>query len=373
MQFSMNRRTLLKALASQAVFVPFGARFGLAQDEALFISAYADKDDHMWVGGIDVSGKEIFRHALPARAHGMARRPGTLEAAVFARRPGDYVAVIDLFSGNTVHEVKVPENRRFYGHGAFSLDGRYLFTTENDFDGEKGVIGIWDAKDNYKRIGEHKAYGIGPHQIELMPDGQTLVVAVGGILTHPDEGRRKLNIPDMEPALVYLDARSGQLVNRLTLPHKYHKLSIRHLAVTRQGQVFAGLQNQGPKHEVVPLAITHFGKGELTFLEAGHDVWQRQKNYVGSVIVDSGSAVVGMTSPRGNCIEFWNIEDGRHIGSTSIPDVCGLAPTKDLGVFLATSGAGGVYRIDAYSGRNIHVLEPRDDFRRWDNHMLRII
>lgn len=372
MQFSWTRRTLLKALASQAALLPVGAGLARAGDHGLYVSAYADKQDRMWVGAADAKGKDIFRHALPARAHDVTRRPGHMETAVFARRPGDYVAIVDLYSGNTVKQLHAPDGRRFYGHGVYGLNGRYLFTTENDYDGEKGVIGIWDAKKDYERVGEHSAYGIGPHEIRLMPDGETLVVAVGGILTHPDEGRRKLNIPDMEPALVYLNARSGQLVNRLTLPRDYHKLSVRHLGITRQGRVFAGLQNQGPKHQVMPLAVTHFAKGELAFLEADKAVWRRQRNYVGSVVVDSGSAVVGMTSPRGNCVEFWNVNDLRHISSLSIPDVCGLAPTGTLGVFMATSGVGGVYRIDAYSGRKTHVVEPRDDHRRWDNHLLRV-
>ena len=42
------------------------------------------------------------------------------------------------------------------------------------------------------RIGELASFGVGPHEVVLMPDGATLVVANGGIRTHPDRDRAKL-------------------------------------------------------------------------------------------------------------------------------------------------------------------------------------
>ena len=81
--------------------------------------------------------------------------------------------------------ISAATGRHFYGHGCLSADKSVLFTTENDYDAVKGVIGIRDAKD-FQSVGEYSSYGIGPHDIHLMPDGKTLVVANGGIQTHPD-------------------------------------------------------------------------------------------------------------------------------------------------------------------------------------------
>ena len=39
-----------------------------------------------------------------------------------------------------------------------------------------------------------------------MSDGRTIAVANGGIATHPDFDRVKLNLATMEPSLVRLDA-----------------------------------------------------------------------------------------------------------------------------------------------------------------------
>ena len=110
-----------------------------------------------------------------------------------------------------------------------SLDGCRLFTTENDFENAKGAIGVWNTDNRYERIGEWDSHGIGPHDISLMPDGMTLVIANGGIQTHPDSGRAKLNIPDMKPSLVFLNVRNGSVISKIALPSELHKNSIRHL------------------------------------------------------------------------------------------------------------------------------------------------
>ena len=81
-------------------------------------------------------------------------------------------------------------DRHFFGHGVFSADGKLLYTTENDYDGARGVIGVRDATDGYQQIGEFPAHGMEPHDIQLLADGRTMVIANGGIRTHPDSARR---------------------------------------------------------------------------------------------------------------------------------------------------------------------------------------
>ena len=82
--------------------------------------------------------------------------------------------------------------------------------------------------------------GIGPHQLAMMPDGSTMVVALGGLQTHPDQGRKKLNLETMQSALVYLDSRNGDILDRLESPQRH--LSLRHLDVAINGSVVVGAQ-----------------------------------------------------------------------------------------------------------------------------------
>jgi len=69
---------------------------------------------------------------------------------------------------------------------AFARDGRTLFATETAIETGDGVLGIYDAAADYRRRGEVPTHGLDPHEVRLMPDGRTLVIANGGILTHPD-------------------------------------------------------------------------------------------------------------------------------------------------------------------------------------------
>src|SRR3546814_20493551 len=83
-------------------------------------------------------------------------------------------------------QLGAPDGRHFYGHAVFDRAERLLYTTENDYEAGRGVIGVWDADAGYARAGELDAHGIGPHDLALGPDGRSLVIANGGLLTHPD-------------------------------------------------------------------------------------------------------------------------------------------------------------------------------------------
>ncbi len=55
------------------------------------------------------------------------------------------------------------------------------------------------------RAGEFASGGVGPHEIRRMPGSDVLVIANGGIATHPGSSRAKLNIPKMQPNLAYIE------------------------------------------------------------------------------------------------------------------------------------------------------------------------
>src|SRR3546814_13522316 len=71
--------------------------------------------------------------------------------------------------------IAAAEDRNFCGHGAYSADGRRMFATEVVASTGNGVLGIYDVRDGYRRVGEFSTRGLDPHEILLMPDRQTLV------------------------------------------------------------------------------------------------------------------------------------------------------------------------------------------------------
>ena len=258
---------------------------------------------------------------MPARGHSFAIDAAGGRAVVFGRQPGFFALGFGLDGAAGPVELDLPQDRHFFGHGAFFDDGRLLAATENDFDGGRGVLGIYDASAGaYRRVGEFDCGGIGPHEVLLLPDGKTLCVANGGILTHPDYGKLELNLDTMRPSLAYLDAASGKLLERVELDPALHRLSIRHLAVAADGAVWFGCQYMGPAGDR-PALVGRHRRGQAPELFPGPgDALRQMRNYIGSVAVDAAGAVVATSSPVGGQIMYWDAASGRSLGATAVAD-----------------------------------------------------
>lgn len=329
-----------------------------------YVSAAEMPDKTYQLCGLDAQGNVTFRVDLPARGHAAAAHPIRAEAVAFARRPGNFAVVIDCALGGGIAHLRAPEGRHFYGHGAFSHDGHILFTTENDFETGAGVIGQWDAQNGYRRMGEFPSGGVGPHEMLLMPDGDTLVVANGGIETHPHSGRSKLNIPIMRPNLSYLSL-TGNVVDQVEIAPELHKNSMRHLAVRDDGLVAVAMQWQGGIDTLPPLVATHVRGGVLQVLHAPPKEHRRMNGYAGSVAISATGKEAAITSPRGGLVQVFSLINNVHIATHEISDVCGISANK--AGFLCSSGAGDIGEI--YAG----VYERRASSPcRWDNHLVAI-
>lgn len=302
-----------------------------------------------------------FRIALPGRGHAAAAHPTRPEAVAFARRPGTFAVVIDCAAGRETAQLSAPEGRHFYGHGAFSLDGHWLYTTENDYEGARGVIGVWDAANGYARAGEFDSGGVGPHEIRRMPASDILIVANGGIETHPASGRSKLNIPLMQPNLAYID--DGRVVETAALPPEMHKGSIRHIALSGSAEVAFGLQWQGDEDGPALVGLHRRGAAVRLCTAPQADL-RAMQGYIGSVAFGSGQREVAVTSPRGGMVQVYETVNAQLISSSEIVDACGVAACR--GGLLVASGTGDLWRLGAGARRERHAA------LMWDNHLVAV-
>lgn len=338
--------------------------------QRLFISCRMDAADTASVACFDADGTEVFATSLPARGHDATLRPHAAEAVVFARRPGNWFVVMSTADGPVASAIHTPEGRHLYGHGVFSPDGKLLHVTENDIATGSGVIGVYDAAAGYRRIGEFSSGGIGPHDIALLPDGQTLVVANGGLRTHPGTGRETLNPGDMKPNLALIDLRHHDLLATQELGASLRQLSIRHLAVRRDGLVAFGCQYEGPADDAPPLLGTLSAAQGIALLDIDEDVMFRLQNYVGSVAFDDSGTQLLATSPRGGAGLVWDMTRGAISRCVAMPDICGAAPLAP-DEFLVTSGNAGVRRLPADSARPLS--DPAAIRWIWDNHLVALV
>ena len=359
-----NRRQFIigASAAAGAAALPWWLNRAQA-NEPWLISAYSNKKKQHFAAAFNLQGDLISQVSLPARGHGAwahPNKPG--HGIIFARRPGTFMMEIDFSQGEIHHHIRSAKNHHSYGHGVFSQDGKILFTTENDFELGRGVIVLRDTE-NYQVIDSFDAGGLGPHECRLMPDGQTLVIANGGIKTHPNWPRKKLNIDTMVPSLTYLDLKTGQIIDQFKLDN--HHLSIRHLDVSDQGKVIAGLQYQGQKTDQVPLAISHHGETSLQYLLASDKVWRSMNQYTASICINSQAELAAISCPRGDLVTFWDLRSNRFIDSIHLRDGAGLSLVDQH--FVATNGKGMVNHQQQSDSFQMNTLKFNDI--RWDNHL----
>lgn len=363
-----DRRAFLKSagIAFTASLLPRAAE-AVEKSDIIFASAGTTSDGRFAAALVTERAELVQMVDLPGRGHDVTQCPATGRLAVFARRPGNFAIVFDPHTGKTA-TITSPVNRHFYGHGQFTADGHLLLATENDFETTQGKIGIYDASDGFRRIGEWDTGGIGPHEMIFNAEESLLCVANGGIETHPDFGRAKLNIDSMQPSLVWLDMRSGAMVTQQFLTPDMHKLSLRHLALGRNGRVWFGAQDQteAPSKDDVPPLVGFAGPDEaLGFVDLPEASLRALQGYVGSVAFNDESYQVAVTSPRGNVALLLD-EAGQVAATRQMHDVCGLAPLGSG--FEASTGEG---RLFGFDGHGANDQGARAEFS-FDNHMLRL-
>ncbi|WP_149738773.1 DUF1513 domain-containing protein [Rhizobium sp. RU20A] len=353
----LERRSFLKmAGAAWALGLAPQGTEALARAEAVYASAFMDRSGAYGIATISERGEIIERVGLPARAHGLAASADGSRAVAFARRPGTFALVFSPDRRFAPVTISAAEGRHFFGHGCFSADGRLLYATENDFDANRGMIGVYDGTDGYRRIGEFQTFGIGPHDMTMSGDGTLLAVANGGIETHPDFGRTKLNLDHMDPSLSLIDATSGALIERHTLPASLKALSTRHLDIDAAGRIWFACQWEGARDAAPPLAGS-FRRGEdLTFLSLPEDTTARLANYIGAVAIDRQRDLVGLTSPIGNSFVVVDAKSSRVLSETSVDQVAGIAAGPQD--FAVSDYRGG------FAGKSSPVA--------WDQHIVRL-
>lgn len=336
-----QRRAFLKAAGAgfAASLVPRAAE-ALERADLIFASSIQTRGGGFAAALVDQAGTLIKSVALPDRGHDLSFSPVTGLGVVFARQPGTFAVVFDPKGAIAPQTITSVEGRHFFGHGAFSPDGKLLYATENDFENARGVIGIYDVAGGYVRIGEFETFGTGPHEMLLTPDGETFVVANGGIETHPDFGRAELNIETMDPSVVFIDRKSGAMIGQLRLEAGLHQLSIRHMAFDALGRVWFGCQFRGAADGRPQLVGYATRDGSIRLIELPETMLGSLRNYVGSVAASADGGIIGVSSPEGSTILAIDPVRLEVVSEMSLANVCGVA--ADRAGLVVTSGKGAM-------------------------------
>jgi hypothetical protein len=282
----------------------------------------------------------------------------------FARRPGTqaFELRLDTLRARTIFAT--PSGRHLAGHGVFSSDGEVLFTPEHDFEHARGVLAVRDARD-FRIVAEFDTHGIDPHEVALLPTGRHLLVANGGIMTHPRTFRRKLNIATMDPSLVVLDAHSGACLEQLRLPD--HLLSIRHMAVSVSGTAAIGLQYEGDtSHAPSTVAFYDPSRG-FKLLDAPATERTKFRAYIASIAASESHDLIAAACPYGNGVACWSLRRGEYLGFIDAVEPYGLSRLAD-GSIATSQRDGRALALDESRLRSQFLNLAGNVAIRWDDH-----
>jgi hypothetical protein len=349
------------------VLASIGVARMMAADTTRFLSAADDDKGGHCLLGIRADGGLNYCLPVPYRAHEACALNDRL-AIYFARRPGRQCYVVDMRHGELVSTLNAADGEHFCGHGCVSQDGRYMFLTAYAYERHMGVVAVHETAPPFRKLTQFDTHGLDPHQAALLPDSNTLVVANGGILTHPDSQREMLNLDTMAPSLVYLRVQSGELVDQQRPPH--HQISLRHLAINSVGTVIIGAQDHTPGMEANPhpLVFQHQLGSDLQELTATSQDWRRMNQYIASVALSPDGNRVLTTTPRGNLISLWDLADNRLIDHFNVRDVAGATWVHDENRFLVSNGVGQLVYLRLTPELRLELAAHVPGLH-WDNHL----
>ena len=364
--FSISRRGLLKTGAAASALGGLSGCTLLPRasgaSSGSYVGAVGLPDGRFAVSAINTRGELLWRCPVETRCHSGCSTPDGSQVIFFERRPGWSFHVINTDSGERKHHIQASEGEHFVGHGVFSPDGDRLYATASRYEEGEGIIAVFDARQGFRRIDTLELNGIGPHELTLHPDGETLIVGLGGILTHPDYDRIKLNLDTMQPALILMDRRSGRIRGRFSPAH--HQQSSRHVTTSPDGRIYVAYQYQGPRYENPPL-LARLHQGRLQEFTFDPQTQRALGNYIASVVAHPENNLVAAASPVGGTAIVFHGISGALLARAQITDCAGVHALAG-GDFMISSGQGRLVRLGS---DNI----PRDIAQHpvyWDHHLV---
>lgn len=335
---------------------------------SLWVGANQDFGGQNYVSAFDLLGHCRYEFEVAERIHAIAFDRHSRIAVAVARRPGRFMIAFEADRGKRVRRLRPPRGFLLQGHGAFSADGRWFYTSETQEKTQTGFVGVWRVDQAFSRIGEFSSHGLEPHELIFLPTTKSLLIANGGLIQNNGNHLSPVNIETMASSLVEVDATNGNLRGQWTFSDSFQKLSLRHVSANPRGDVIVGIQDQRRNQPLSCVAIKPVGKA-LSLLELPEILRPfTRNNYCGSVAMTLDGKFFAGTFPRDNFYAIWRTEDFQYLHSIKLDDCCGLTFGATDNDFMISSGRA---KVGLWSDLKSHapLLSSFINSRKWDNHL----
>ncbi len=258
--------------------------------------------------------------------HGIHRNPTETNRLAIFEKKGPGACEYDLITRKIVRYIPVAKGRYFYGHGAYSIDGSLIYSTETILKTGDGVIAVRNAR-TLEILGEFPTYGKEPHECKLIDGGRTMVVTNGGG-----------NLLGEPPSVTYIDVTSKKMLEKVELTNV--RLNTGHVSVSSSGSLVvlsaprAGL---GKQH-LGGVSIRLRG-GDMESIVSPLVVTQRMQGEALSVAMHPKAGLAAVTHPDANMVTIWSLHDRSLIKVIELEKARGVELTSDMKNFVISYGA----------------------------------
>ena len=285
--------------------------------------------------------------------HGIARHPADpARISIFEKR-GPGACEINLKEGRVTRPIVTADDRQFYGHGAYSTDGKLLYSTETIMNDERtGLIAVRDAE-SHEYLGEFPSHGASPHDCHLLDDGKTMVITNGGG-----------DFTGSMPNVTFVDVNTEQLIEKLE--PDYPRVNSGHVSITASGKLaMVSAPREGLASTENGGITIRLGNGKFHTLRKPSGVIKRLRGETLSVCIHDAGNVVGATTPDANLLTFWNLASGELICSYDISNPRGIELTADGKYFIVSHGAGTIEALSLIDTDSLELVRNYDMSPVW--------
>jgi len=291
---------------------------------------------------LDAPSPSAVPMPLDFLAHGVSLHPrDPTRAAVFEKK-GPGACVVDVRERAVLRPLTTARSRRFYGHGAWSPDGAFLYATESRVDRNfAGVLVVRDGA-TLAELGALDTHGASPHDCRLLDGGKVMAVTHGGGGVH-ERGAA--------PSVAFIELASRKLLDRVTLSGP--RVNAGHLDLGPRGEmVVVSAPRDGlptPEKQLGGVSIRRPGEPVARTLTEPHAVVSRMLGEALSVALHAETGVALATHPLGDCVSAWRVEDGASLGTLELRGPRGVALTLDRAWYLVSHFGERNPRLSAFA------------------------
>lgn len=255
--------------------------------------------------------------------HGIHFHPQQPQRLALFEKKGPGACELDLHQRQPVRTIDPRPGRHFYGHGCYSADNRYLFSTETRLEDGRGFIGMRDA-DSLEYLGDFPSFGREPHECKLIDQGKVMVITNAG----GPAGQES-------PCVSWVETHSGQLLHQTFLTNP--DLNTGHLAIAADGALVVASAPRSGLAAGAPGGVSIQPRGgDMISMAAPAAVVAAMTGEALSIAIENASGLALVTHPDADMVTLWSIQDQQFVARIAMDKPRGVCISD--GHFLVCGG-----------------------------------